>query len=170
MLCAETRFGETSGLHVAAPGWAARRRLLLLCLICALLTACGEPPPGAEEALRQWVAAAQAAAEEKDRRRLLSMISENYADNRGNDHERIDRTLRALFLRQKKVLIFSRIDQIEVNAGTAAEVQLTAGMAGTQGSFNFDADAYRFDLELEHDGDRWLLIGARWGQLGDGLH
>jgi len=170
MLCAETRFERTSRVQAAIPNAAAARQFVGSCLICTLLTACGGPSQGPEQAVREWVAAAQAAAEEKDRRGLLSMISENYADNRGNDYERVDRTLRALFLRQKKIVVVSKIDRIEVNADTAAEVYLTAAIAGSRGSFDFDADAYRFELELEYDGDRWLLIGARWGELGEGLH
>jgi len=95
------------------------------------------------------------------------MISENYTDNRGNDHERIGQTLRGYFLRQKKITVISKIDEIVVTADTAADIKLTAGMAGTRAAYGFDADAYRFELELENDGDRWLLIGAEWGQLGD---
>jgi hypothetical protein len=41
-------------------------------------------------------------------------------------------------------------------------------MAGTNdGVLGFSADAYRFELELEKDGDDWQLIAARWGELGD---
>ena len=74
------------------------------------------------------------------------------------------------FLRQQKIVIVSKIDEIVINAGTAAEIDLTVGMAGTRGSFGLDADAYRFNLELEYDGNRWLLIGALWGQLAGELH
>ena len=40
----------------------------------------------------------------------------------------------------------------------------------TPGVFGLDADAYRFNLELEYDDGQWLLIGARWGQLVGELH
>ena len=44
-------------------------------------------------------------------------------------------------------------------------------LAGTNdGVFGFSADAFRFQLELERDGDDWLLISARWGELGEELH
>ena len=145
-------------------------RFLSTCLALALVSGCGGPEEGPEEALRQWVAEAEAAAEEKDRRGLLGMISENYRDHRGNDYEQVSQVLRVYFLRQRNITIVSKIDQIVVSADTAAEIALTAGMAGTRESFGFDADAYRFDLELEHDGDRWLLIGARWGPVGQQLH
>ena len=59
---------------------------------------------------------------------------------------------------------------MKVIGGTAAEVSITVGMAGTNDSaLGISADAYRFELELEFDGDDWLLISARWGELGDQL-
>lgn len=142
-------------------------RFLTSCLVCALLAGCNGPADEPETALRQWVAEARTAAQDKDRRGLLALISENYSDSRGNDYERIGRILALHFLRQQDIVIASKIDRIAVNAGTAAEITLTAGMVGTRKSFGLDADAYRFDLELERDGDQWLLIGARWGRLAE---
>jgi len=53
---------------------------------------------------------------------------------------------------------------------SAAEIDLTVGMAGTnEGVFGFTADAYRFRLELENKDDEWQLISARWGELGEDL-
>jgi len=44
-------------------------------------------------------------------------------------------------------------------------------MAGQNDAvLGFSADAYRFQLELEREGDDWLLISARWGELGEELH
>ena len=44
------------------------------------------------------------------------------------------------------------------------------GMAGQNESvLGFSADAYRFQLELERDSDDWLLISARWAELGEEL-
>jgi hypothetical protein len=141
-------------------------RILIVSLICALLAGCG-PEAGPEEALRAWVDAAEAAAEEKDRRGLLALISENYADARGNDHEQIGNMLRYYFLRQKSVAFITNIDDIAVMGDTAAEVSLTVGMAGTDaGAIGIRADAYNFKLELEKMDDEWMLIGARWGEVG----
>jgi hypothetical protein len=143
-------------------------RLFRSCLLCILLAGCGGSAVGPEEALRAWVATAVAAAEDKDRRKLLSMVSEHYADRRGNDREAIDRTLRVWFLRQDKVVLVSKIDKIDISADTAAEVEMTVGMAGTDDSaLGLRADAYRFGLELVQNGGEWLLIGARWGELGE---
>ena len=135
------------------------------------VAACGGPETGPEEAIRAWVRAGQAAAEAKDRRELLDKISPAYADARGNSREDIDKLLRFYFLRQDKVALISRIEQLDVFGQSAARLGLRVGMAGTNSDTRgFRADAYRFEMELEHDGEDWLLIAASWGGLGEQVH
>jgi hypothetical protein len=143
-------------------------RILILSLICAFLAGCGGGTDGGpEEAVRAWVAAAEAAAEDKDRQGLLDLIAENYADSRGNDHAQIGNMIRYYFLRQKSVAFITSINDIVILGGTAAQVSLTVGMAGTDASaLGVRADAYNFELELENTDDEWMLIGARWGEVG----
>jgi hypothetical protein len=149
-------------------------RYLMLSLMLFLVTACvksgsdmdGDP----ERALRDWVARGEIAAEGKERGDLLRMISANYMDARGNDHERIGNILRVYFLRQRSISLLTSIDDISLSGDTAARVNLTVGMAGANDKvLGFSADAYQFELELEKPGDDWLLIGARWGGLGGEL-
>jgi len=143
------------------------RNQLAIVTLCVLLAACGSPASDPEAALRAWVADAELAAEEKDRRGLLSLISENYADSRGNDHARIDNILQAYFFRQQSISLLTGIDEISLLDDSAALVRLTVGMAGTNSSLlGVSADAYQFELELEIVEDDWMLIGARWGELG----
>jgi hypothetical protein len=131
------------------------------------LTACGEPPSEPEEELRAWVAAGVEAAEKKERRGLVGMISESYADSRGNERSDIENLLRVYFLRQNNITLLPNIDEVVVYGDTAATIVMTVGMAGTNdGVLGFSADAYRFELELEKDGE-WQLIAARWGEVGD---
>lgn len=143
-------------------------RTFITGLICAFLAGCGGgAETGPEEAVRAWVQAAEAAAEEKDRQGLLELIAENYADSRGNDHAQIGNMIRFYFLRQKSVAFLTSINDIVVMGDTAAQVSLTVGMAGTDASaLGVRADAYNFELELEKKDDEWLLIGARWGEVG----
>jgi len=148
-------------------------RILQTGLICALLAACGGgsdggPNANPEDELRAWVEAAEARAEDKDRSGLLAMIAEGYADSRGNDHEKIGNILRLYFMRQQSVAILTSIDDIEVMGDTAAHVSLTVGMAGTNASaMGVSANAYNFELELENPDNEWMLIGARWGKVGN---
>ena len=139
--------------------------------VLLLLVACGGPPVSApEQELRTWVAEGVDAASAKERRKLVGMISSAYTDARGNERSDIDNMLRVYFLRQHKIALLSNIEEITVYDDTAARVMLTVGMAGTNdGVLGFSADAYRFVLELEKDGGEWLLIAARWGELGDEL-
>ena len=117
--------------------------------------------------MRQWVSEMEVAAEEKNRRGMLNRISESYADARGNSRKDIGDMLLLQFMRQQNVSVLSTIDEINVFADSAAEVKLTVAMAGTDtGRFALSADAYRFDLELEKADNEWLLIGAKWGELG----
>ena len=147
-------------------------RGLLLSICLTLIAACGggtsEYNP--EDELRAWVARGEVAAEEKNRGELLDMISQDYADSRGNDHEGIGNMLRVYFFRQNSIALLTSIDDIAMMGDTAAMVTVTVGMAGTNsGAIGLNADAYRFEFELEKLDDEWLLIGARWGELGGEL-
>ncbi len=145
-------------------------RLPVICLILPALAACGGAVSDPEAEIRAWLADAEAAAENKDRRGLMAMVSDRYADARGNSRDDLSGIVRAYMFRQGSIAVLSKIDEIELLDGTAADVALTVGMAGTNDhAFGLNADAYRFELELEKDGDEWLLIGARWGEVGDEL-
>ena len=144
---------------------------LIIIALYAILAGCGAPPGDPEVALRAWVADAELAAEEKDRRGLLAMISENYVDSRGNDHQSVGDMLRVYFFRQHSIALISSIDEISLMGDSAALIQLNVGMAGTNNSaLGISADAYQFEFELEIVDEDWMLIGARWGELGGKMH
>ncbi len=148
-----------------------RTRLLFAVLVYVSLSACGGPAEGPEEAIRSWVRQGHEAAEAKDRRALVDLISPAYTDVRGNSRDDIENMFRLYFLRQQKVALISRIEELEVYGDTAAMLVLSVGMAGTNDNvLGFSADAYRFRMEFELQDDEWLLTSARWGQLGSDLH
>lgn len=143
---------------------------LLAGVVVMLLSACGKPLTGPEEQLRDWLSRGVTAAENGERRVLVGMISPAYADARGNDRDRIENIFRVYFMRMNTIELLTAIEEINVIGDSAAEMLLTVGMAGTHdGVLGFSADAYRFSLELENDGDDWALISARWGELGEEL-
>ncbi|MEO1203327.1 MAG: hypothetical protein AAFX10_11500 [Pseudomonadota bacterium] len=134
------------------------------------LTGCGGEQAGPEAEIRAWIAAMQDDVENERRRDILSRVADDYTDRRGNDKEAINNVLRAWFLRKDGITTLVSIDDIEVIADTAANVQLTVGMAGTGADmFGISADAYRFELELGDGDDGWELMSARWGELGTPL-
>ncbi len=149
----------------------ARLTRIALLLLLTSVVSCSVDEGDPEQQVRAWVSAMQEAAEEKDRKAIVANISPAYVDARGNSRDDIDHLLRLYFLRQNKVALLGRIDEVRIIGDTAAEVSVTVGMAATNNSaLGLSADAYRFKLELEHDGDDWKLISARWGQLGDQVH
>lgn len=147
-----------------------RGAIATIAALLFFLSACGGPALGTQDQLRQWVETSVAFAEAKERRNLLSMVSPNYGDGREYDRDDIGNKLRVLFLRLQSVKLLTSINDIRVFDDSVAEIDLTVGMAGKNDSvFGFSADAYKFELELERDGDDWLLISARWGEVGDEL-
>lgn len=147
------------------------RTLCTLAAVVFAIAACGGPVSEPEEELRAWVADGMELTENKERRELVGMISKSYVDARGNERGDIENMLRLYFLRQHSITLLATIEEITVYAATAAKVVLMVGMAGANdGVLGFSADAYRFELELEKDGDEWQLIAARWGELGEELH
>jgi hypothetical protein len=142
---------------------------IAIALVCIAIGGCA-PSPGPEEAVRGWVRDAQAAAENRDSGVLMKMVADSYADARGNDKEDIGQMLRAWFLRNRSIMLATKIDEVTIMGDSAASVMLTAGMAGTSdGMSGLSADAYTFELELEQHGSDWKLISARWAEIGRDL-
>ncbi|MDX1507451.1 MAG: hypothetical protein R3358_04160, partial [Woeseiaceae bacterium] len=134
------------------------------------LAACGGDVSDPEAEIRAWVDTMQSHAEAKERRDIIDKVSAAYADARGNSRDDVENVLRVYFLRQNRIALMSRIDEIRIIDDTAAEVSLMVGMAGTQNSgLGISADAYNFELELEREGDDWVLVSARWGEIGSQL-
>ena len=143
---------------------------LAAALCCLLLAGCSEPAGTPEEGVRAWVDKGVELAKEKNRRGLVQMISPDYTDGRGNDRDAIEDMFRFYFLRAGDIALLTRIEELVVHGDSAAELLLTVGMAGrSDGVLGFSADAYRFEMELEREGADWLLIGARWAELGEEL-
>ena len=141
--------------------------LIFAAFLCSALAACGGSGGNAEDEIRAWIDRGHEAAEAKDRGELVDMISPTYADADGNSRDEIENMLRYYFFRSNSVALLVGVDDIDVIDDTAAEVQLTVGMGATTDSvLGFNADAYNFALELEHDGDEWLLVSGRWSELG----
>jgi hypothetical protein len=145
-------------------------RPAIAALLVVALTACGDTGNTAEDEIRAWIDRGHEAAENKDRGELVEMISPAYSDARGNSRDDIENLFRFYFLRSNRVALLVDVAEIEILDGTAAEVGLTVGMgATTDSALGFNADAYRFALELENDGGEWLLVSGRWSEIGGEL-
>ena len=146
------------------------RILFTVVLLVSVVSGCGGPSSAPEEELRAWVANGVEAAQNKERRELMGMVAKSYVDARGNERDDIDGMLRVYFLRQNRIALLPKIEEITVYDDTAGKIVMTVGMAGTNdGVLGFSADAYRFALELEKEANEWQLMSARWGELGHEL-
>ncbi len=149
---------------------AIRVRLPVIGILALLVCGCGGSATGPEEEVRAWVRKGQEAAEAKDRGELVDMMAPSYTDARGNSRDDIEDLFRFYFLRQQKVALITRIEELDVYDGTAARLVLAVGMAGSDDNvLGFSADAYRFEMELERHDDGWLLMSARWAEFGGDL-
>lgn len=148
-----------------------RTALTPVVLLVVLLAACSSRQGVPEDEIREWLERGERLAGEEDRRGLIDMISPAYADARGNGRDDLDDRFRLLFLRTEPMTLLTRVEEITVIDGSAAEVKLDVGMAGRDdlSALGYNASAYRFELELMHDGDAWQLISARWGEVGGQL-
>ena len=145
-------------------------KLALVCGVLLFVAACGRDPQSPEQSIRSWLEAGELAAEARDRGALMEMVSPAYSDPRGNERADIDKLLRFYFLRQQEILLTVRINDIVLHADTAASVTITVGMLGVRESLSgLAANAYRFEFEIQREGDDWQLIAARWSPLGEPL-
>jgi hypothetical protein len=146
------------------------RSIVAAMLVAASVFGCGADQESPEAEVRAWLESAEAAAEARDRGALLDLVSDAYADGRGNDKEDIGNMLRFYFFRQQNVSLLTRVEELRLQGATAAHVSLFVGMAGTTNTaFGLRADAYNLELELASEDGDWRLIGARWGDIGGEL-
>ena len=131
------------------------------------LGACGGDRPAAETDIREWVTEAVREAEDKQRRILMKRVSDGYVDTRGNERTDIDKLLRFYFARLNSIQLVTSIDEVRVFDESAAEIEMTVGMAGTgMGLLGFSADAYSFSFDIQLEDDDWRLIAAEWRPVG----
>jgi hypothetical protein len=139
--------------------------------VLVMLAACGrEPSP--EDRVRQVIAAAEAAAEARDLSDTMQLVSDRYADVRGQDKAAIRDLMRGYFLINQSIHLLLRVDDIEFPANDMARARVTVGMLGRQDAgvddWSLAADVYEFDIQLLNEDDDWRLISAEWVRAGRG--
>lgn len=147
---------------------AVRRPAALLVAISAIAwPACSSPPQSAEAQIRALLAEMEVAAEEKDLRPLKAVVSEQYADESGNDRQAIVRLLTYHFLRNQSIHLLTRVAAIELPEPDRASVIVYVAMAGrpipdVDAMTQLRANLYRFDFALEDVEKRWQVKRAAW--------
>ena len=135
-----------------------------------LAAGCAASDPEGE--IRALLAAAEQAAEARDTGFFADLVGAGYRDARGNDREQLVRLVRGYFIANQRVEIVSRVDDVALEGADAARAVVHAGMLGRRTGAEllggFDADLYRFELELVNDDGDWRIIGAEWSRaLGE---
>jgi len=140
------------------------RELIVVGVALGVLAGCSSQDP--ESALARLIADAEVAAEAGDNGFFRSVISQRYADPRGNDRDRLLGMLRAYFLSHESIEMVSRVESIQINGESAGEIVLFAGILGRREGTallsGLDGRLYRVELELVREGGVWQIIGAQW--------
>jgi len=142
-----------------------------LAAIVLVLTACGrEPSP--EDRIREVIGAAETAAEARDLSDVMELVSDRYADLRGQDKAAIRDVMRGYFLINQSIHLLVTVDDIEFPGNDLANTHVTVGMLGRQDAGADDwalaADVYEFDVRLLNEDDEWRLVSAEWVRAGRG--
>ncbi len=131
-------------------------------LAAVLVASCGANDQEAE--IRALLAAAEEAAEQRDVGFFGEALGAAYHDARGNDRDRLLRSIRGYFIANQRIEIVSRVDEIVLEGTDAARAIVHAGLVGQRAGAalidGVEADLYRFELELVNDGGDWRIIGA----------
>ena len=139
---------------------------LVFVLVCS---GCADPD-SPEQQIRALIANAETAAQEKQLGDLRSLVSDSYADGRGNGKQQIVQMLRMYLLQHQSVHLYVHVESVEFPVAELSSVSLVVGMAGRgvpEGSdWRVSADLYDIRLELEGGGDDWQVISADWQRVG----
>jgi hypothetical protein len=144
---------------------------LQLAALVLMLAACGrEPSP--EDRIREVITAAETAAEARDLSDVMDVVSDRYADLRGQDKAAIRDVMRGFLLVNQSIHLLVRVDDVKFPGDDLANAHVTVGMLGRQDAgvddWSLAADVYEFDVRLVNEDDEWRLVSAEWVRAGRG--
>jgi hypothetical protein len=124
-------------------------------------------PSTPEQQVRALIDAAEHAAQARDVSALLGLVSEQYADQRGDDKAALRNLVRGYFLVNQSIHLLMRVEDVRFPADGLAQARVTVGMLGTRASndWSLAVDVYEFDLELRREAASWRLTRAAWHSL-----
>jgi hypothetical protein len=139
---------------------------LVAAVLASLALACSaEPSP--EDRVRAVLAALEAAAEARDVGLLKPHVSEAYKDDNGNDRRALLGLATAHFMRNESVYLLVRVNDVQLLAPGAAQVDAFVALAGqpirdATALPELRADLYRFDVRLRDEDGEWRVTAADW--------
>jgi hypothetical protein len=152
-----------------------RRPVALLAAISALVgPACSSGSDSPEAQIRALLGEMEVAAERKELGRLKAVVSEQYADEQGNDRRTIAGLLAYHFLRNQTIHLLTRTTAIEIPEPGRASVTVYVAMAGrpipdVDALAGLRAQPYRFEVAFEDVEESWQVTRAAWrpAEAGD---
>ena len=147
-------------------------RLALLALFAVILTACGGAPDDPEQQIRDLVTTLEQSAEAGETGTFREALVETYTDNRHPNRAAAIQSLRAYLRYYGSLHLFSVVRSIDLDpagnrAGAVVFVALTAVPVESVGQLvSVKADAFRFDVQLVFDEDRWQVAASEWRRIG----
>lgn len=144
-----------------------RSAWIITLTILFFLGACSSGKDSPEAQVRALLARGAEAAEKKETGIMRQMVSEKYSDSQGQDKKAIEAILRYYFLRNEKIHLYSRIQQITTPRPDLAQAVVMVAMAGQQISAveeleRIRADLHRFEISLARENAEWKVIRAEW--------
>jgi hypothetical protein len=132
-----------------------------------ILLACAPETQSPEDEVRALLARAEIAVEERDLNTLKGFVSDDYADERGDDKRAIHAILAYHFLRNRSVHLLTRVQSVTVLAPERAQATLLVAMAGrriqsAEQLVGLRADLFRFEFALVREGRDWRVESAAW--------
>jgi hypothetical protein len=144
-----------------------RITLLLLLMISMLLPACSRQRESPEEQIRSLIRNAVIAAEQKDLGAMRNLVSDQYADDQGQNKRAVEGLLRVHFLRNESVHLLTRIESVTLpqpDRGRAAVLVAMAGVPITSEAAlpGLRADLHRFEIDVVREDKVWRVQRATW--------
>ena len=133
-----------------------------------LISACSQDTNDPEQQIRNMVSAMETAVEQRSLDNVKVHVDSDYSDEWNGNRRAALRALLFYFQGHQSIHLLTRISNIDLSDDlTSASVVVYVGMAGdpvekSESLIDLNADLYRFDIQLEAEGNDWLISSARW--------
>ena len=145
-------------------------------VVALLLPGCRGERASPEAEVRALINDAVTAAGQKHIGALKDLISENYADDQGQNKRAIENLLRLQFLRNETVHLYAHIQSVTLPQPDRAQAIVLVAMAGVpiasvQELPLLRADLHRFEIDFARENKTWRVQRAAWqrAELGEFL-
>jgi len=149
---------------------------LLGLVFVLLLAGCRGERTSPEAEVRALIGSAVTATEQKNMGTLRGLISEQYADEQGQNKRAVERLLQLHFLRNETVHLYAHVQSVTLPQPDRAQATVLVAMAGVPIASVAElpalrADLHRFVIDFAREEKNWRVRRANWqrAELGEFL-